>query len=121
MTCRSHPWTYPAENGHSSHDHSASLHCLLSGWSERLSRGEPWHLVRAAYYSRYPNGEGKRDFTDRTKAPRVARTAVLKGNMRLSVGGSSQWSATAFPHTNRTCDIFSNPPHEGEHCKRTVR
>src|SRR5215469_18257742 len=56
MTCRSHPWTYPAENGHSSHDHSASLHCLLSGWSERLSRGEPWQLVRAAYCSRYPNG-----------------------------------------------------------------
>src|SRR5262249_23469665 len=39
MTCRSHPWTYPAEKGHSSHDRSASLHCLLSEWSERLSRG----------------------------------------------------------------------------------
>jgi hypothetical protein len=83
--------------------------------------GEPWHLVRAAYYSRYPNGEGKRGFTDRTKAPRVARTAVLKGNMRLSVGGSSRGALLLFTHTNRTCDIFSNPPHEGEHCKRTVR
>src|ERR1700733_9192588 len=23
MTCRSHPWTYPTEDGHSSHDHGA--------------------------------------------------------------------------------------------------
>src|SRR5690349_2491804 len=32
MTCRSHSWAYPAENGHSSHDHSPSL---------RSARGEP--------------------------------------------------------------------------------
>jgi hypothetical protein len=29
-----------------------------------------------------------------------------------AVGGWSQWSATAFPHTNRTYDILSNPPHD---------
>src|SRR5262245_46828964 len=26
-----------------------------------------------------------------------------------------------FSQHQRTCDIFSNPPHEGEHCKRAVR
>src|SRR5262249_27602952 len=31
MTCRSHSWTYPAENGCSSHDQIASLHRLLAG------------------------------------------------------------------------------------------
>jgi hypothetical protein len=40
MTCRSHPRVYPAENGHPSHDHSPSLHWLLSESSEHLIPGE---------------------------------------------------------------------------------
>ena len=35
------------------------------------------------------------------------------------VGGSNPWSATAFPHTNRTYDISSNPSHEAVHFGRS--
>src|SRR5215472_6254063 len=113
MTCRSHPWTYPAENGHSSHDHSASLHCLLSGWSERLSRGEPWHLVRAAYYSRYPNGgrQERLHGPDQGASPRED-SRIERQHAIIYRGFESVVRYHLSPHTNRTCDISSNLPRD---------
>jgi hypothetical protein len=36
------------------------------------------------------------------------RTSALAGRRIRGVGGLSHWSATAFPHTNQTCDILSS-------------
>jgi hypothetical protein len=48
-----------------------------------------------------------------SRIPAVLRPPTRDCGSQVSgdVGGSSQGSATAFPRTNQTCDISSNPSH----------
>src|SRR5215813_5927597 len=105
MTYRSHPWAYPAENGHSSHDHNASLHRLLSERSEHLFRGR---TLASSSGRLLLSGEGKRGFTD--ASPREEDSRIERQHA-IICRGSSQWSATSrYPLSWKRCFLIGGQP-----------